>query len=314
MRILVLGAGAVGGYFGGRLLAAGRDVTFLVRPRREAQLAVRGLVIRSPHGDLTLSAPPAVTADGLRGTFDLVLLSCKAYDLEEAVGSLAAAVGGGTAILPLLNGMSHLDRLERRFGAGRILGGLCFISTTMDGEGRILHLNRNHTLVFGERDGTATPRVADIAGAFDGVGVDAGPSGAVVHEMWEKWVFIAALAGVTCLLRAPVGDIAAAGASALATGLIEECAAIAAAHGFPPAGEALQRGRAMLTEPGSPLAASMLRDIERGGPIEGEHVLGDLLRRGEARSVPAPLLRAAVAQVRAYEIRRRREAAGSDLS
>jgi 2-dehydropantoate 2-reductase len=310
MRILVVGAGAVGGYFGGRLLAAGRDVTFLVRPRRAAQLADLGLAIRSPFGDVTLADPPTVTADTLRGCADLILLSCKAYDLEDATGSLAAAVGGDTAILPLLNGMAHLDLLDRRFGAERVLGGLCFISTTVDGDGRILHLNRHHTLVFGERDGQETPRVAAIAATFEGVGVDAGPSRAVVRDMWEKWMFIAALAGVTCLLRAPVGDIVAAGASGLATGLIEECATIAAAQGFPPTAEALARGRAILTEPGSLLAASMLRDLERGGPIEGEHVLGDLLRRGEMRSVPTPILHAATAQLRAYEFRRSREAAG----
>src|SRR5580692_4813135 len=152
MRILVVGAGAIGGYFGGRLLQAGRDVTFLVRPRRQAQLGKTGLVIRSRFGDVTLPAPPTVTADALRAPFDLILLSCKSYDLQSAADSFAPAVGPNTAILPFLNGMAHMDFLASRFGASAVLGGQCVISTTLDAEGRILHLNDTHLVSFGERD------------------------------------------------------------------------------------------------------------------------------------------------------------------
>src|ERR1700674_394374 len=122
MRILVVGAGAIGGYFGGRLLQAGRDVTFLVRPRRGAQLAETGLVIRSPFGDVTLPAPPTVMADAMHAPFDLILLSCKSYDLQSAIDSLAPAVAANSAILPLLNGMGHMDYLAERFGGGAVLG------------------------------------------------------------------------------------------------------------------------------------------------------------------------------------------------
>jgi 2-dehydropantoate 2-reductase len=252
---------------------------------------------------VTLPAPPTVTAESLRETYDLVLLSCKAYDLEDAARSLAPAVGPGTAILPLLNGMGHLDALDQHFGGARVLGGLCLISSTLDGDGRILHLNELHTLVFGERDGADTTRIAAIAAAFDGVRTDARASRAVVHEMWEKWMFIASMAGINCLLRAPVGDIVAAGAASLAIRLLEECAAIAEAEGFLPGAAAMERSRALLTAPGSVLAASMLRDIERKAPIDGRHIVGDLLRRG-GTLVPA-LLRAADAHLRAYEARQR---------
>src|SRR3984957_10461359 len=146
MRILVVGAGAIGGYFGGRLLEAGRDVTFLVRPRRQAQLAKTGLIIRSRFGDVTMPAPLPVTADTWHQPFDLILLSCKSYDLESAADSFAPAVGSNTAILPLLNGMGHMDYLGARFGAGAVLGGQCVISVTLDGDGHILHLNNTHFL------------------------------------------------------------------------------------------------------------------------------------------------------------------------
>jgi 2-dehydropantoate 2-reductase len=306
MRLLVVGAGAIGGYFGGRLLAASRDVTFLVRARRAAELAASGLAIRSPFGDLDLSAPPTISAEALREPFDLVLLSCKAYDLDEAIRSFAPAVGPDTAILPLLNGMRHLNVLEARFGAGRVLGGLCLISTALDPGGRIRHLNDSHVLSFGERDGTRSPRIEAIAASLAGAGFDARLSPAILQEMWEKWVFIATAAGITCLMRAAIGDIVAAGAAELVTALLDECTAIAAAAGFPPGDSAKARSRAMLTAPGSGLTASMLRDIELGTRIEADHVIGDLLRRGGA----SPLLRVVHAHLKAYEARRARTAAG----
>ena len=132
MRILVVGAGAIGGYFGGRLLQAGNDVTFLVRPKRASELASAGLVIKSPGGDVTLKNPPTVQADKLAETFDVVLLSCKAFDLEDAIKSFAPAVGPQTAIIPLLNGMLHLNVLDQKFGADRVLGGLCAIAVTLN--------------------------------------------------------------------------------------------------------------------------------------------------------------------------------------
>lgn len=307
MKILVVGAGGIGGYFGGRLLQAGRDVTFLVRPKRAAALARTGLVIRSPRGDVELPPPPTVTADALSGPYDLVLLSCKAYDLDDAMASFAPAVGPQTAILPLLNGVGHLDALETRFGGPHVLGGWCLISAAVDSDGRILHLNDTHLIVFGEQDGSASPRAEAIAAALSGAGFDARLSASILHEMWEKWVFIAALAGITCLMRATVGDIVAAGAADLATGLLDECAAIATGRGFPPGEASMQRNRAMLTTPASGFAASMLRDIERRAPTEADHILGDLAARGGAANAH-PLLRIAYAHLKAYEARRTREA------
>ncbi len=309
MRILVVGAGAIGGYFGGRLLQAGRDVTFLVRPRRAAQLAKTGLVIRSPFGDASLPNPPTITADALREPYDVIILSCKAYDLAAAADSFAPVLGANTAILPLLNGMVHLDFLGGRFGARAVLGGQCVISVTLDAEGRILHLNDTHGLSFGELDGAASARAEAIAATMATARFDARLSTVILQEMWEKWAFIATTAGITCLMRAAVGDIVAAGAGNLATGLLDECSAIAAAHGFPPREAIKTRGRAMLTAPGSTFAASMLRDIEHGAPIEADHIVGDLLRRGKGEARNYVLLRIAYAHLKAYEARRKRETA-----
>jgi 2-dehydropantoate 2-reductase len=308
MRTLVVGAGAIGGYFGGRLLEAGRDVTFLVRPRRAAELARTGLAIRSRLGDADLPEPPLVFADKLAEPFDLVLLACKAYDLDGATASFTPAVGSDTAILPLLNGIRHLDLLQARFGAAHVLGGQCVISTTLDPDGRILHLGDAHTLIFGELDGSASARTETIGSEFSGARFEARPSNAILQEMWEKWVFIAASAGITCLMRATIGDIVAAGAADLAAMLFAEGAAIAAKDGFAPRPAFVERTRTMLTAPNSPLTASMLRDIERGALIEADHILGDLLRR--AASTDGSLLQIAYAHAKAYEARRARNRAG----
>ena len=305
MRILVVGAGAVGGYFGGRLLQAGRDVTFLVRARRAAELAKHGLTIQSPVGDFHRPSPPVVLRESLAEPFDLVVLSCKAFDLDGAMRSFAGAVGPATAILPLLNGMRHLERLAERFGPQRVLGGQCAISVTLGDDGAVVHLNDWHALSFGELDGSRTPRIEAVASAMLNAGFDARLSGEILQEMWEKWVFIASAAGITCLMRSAVGDYVAAGAADLATGLFAECASIAATQGFPPRAPALERARTVLTAEGSPLKASMLRDIESGKPVEGDQILGDLLRRAETPG-PRSLLRVATLHVKAYEAARKR--------
>ena len=312
MRILVVGVGAIGGYFGGRLLQAGRDVTFLVRPRRAAQLAKTGLVIRSPLGDADLPNPATVAAEELRDRFDLILLSCKAYDLASAADSFAPAVGANTAIVPFLNGMAHMDFLAARFGSGATLGGQCVISTTLDAEGRILHLNDTHLVSFGERDGSRSTRAEAIAATMTGARFNSRLSTAILQEMWEKWVFIATTAGITCLMRATVGDIVTAQGVGLTTSLLDECSAIAAAQGFAPSEPILARSRTMLTAPGSTFAASMLRDIERGAATEADHIVGDLLRRGgDGEDRDYPLLQIAYTHLKACEARRQRENAPS---
>jgi 2-dehydropantoate 2-reductase len=282
-----------------------------VRARRAALLAKTGLIIRSPHGDVDLPSPRTIAAENLREPYDLILLSCKAYDLPSAIDSFAPAVGSTTAILPLLNGMSHMDALGARFGAGAVLGGQCLISATLDADGRVLHLAAPHLLSFGEQDGTKTARAQATLATFSGAGFDANLSTAILHEMWEKWAFIATGAGITCLMRSAFGDIVAAGAVNLTTDLYDECCAIAAANGFPPSKATIERSLSMFTAAGSTISASMLRDIERGAPIEADHGIGDLLRRGEKAPGNRTLLRIAYAHLKAYEARRSREKAAA---
>lgn len=311
MRFLVVGAGALGGYFGGRLLEAGRDVTFLLRERRAAQLMQTGLQIRSAFGDLHLPEPPHVLSEQIDSPFDVVVVACKAYDLEATMGSFALAVGPDTAILPLLNGMQHLDKLSERFGADKVLGGLCMISATLDVHGTVLHLNDLHDLHYGELDGSMSPRVQAINEAFSGANFASRASEIILQEMWEKWVFIATAAGITSLMRGSVGDIVAAGAGSLTIALLEECAAIATLSGFEPRAKALERARTVLTTAGSPMTASMAKDIERGAQVESDQLIDDMIRRAPERHEGLSLLRVVQAHLGAYQARRAREQAGA---
>ena len=305
MRILMVGAGATGGYFGGRLLQHGRDVTFLVRGRRAKQLAQHGLVIRSSSGDVELPAPPMLTANELRDPFDLIVLSCKAYGLEQAIDDIAAAVGPDTVILPLLNGMRQLSLLDARFGAQRVLGGQCIIAATLDEQGTIRHLNQSHSLTYGERDGSRSVRMQRITENFSDAGFDARPSTDVIQAMWDKWVFLASLAGITCLMRGSVGAIeAAAGGRQAALALLDECCAVARHAGHALSDSALERARGVLTEAGSTLTASMLRDLLHGHAIEADHIIGDMLARADFSGELSPMLHVVYANLKVYEATR----------
>ena len=302
MRMLVVGAGALGGYFGGRLLQHGGDVTFLVRERRAAELARDGLTIRSSTGDADLPSPPTVLAAQLHETHDLILLGCKAHGLTQAMADIAPAVGPQTAILPLLNGIRQLDLLDERFGAQHVLGGLCIISSTLDARGVVQHLNQAHSITFGERDGSTSLRIRQITKAFADAGFESRPSSTVVQDMWDKWVFLASLAGITCLMRGSIGAIEAApGGRAAALTLLDECSAVATASGHALSDATLQRARGVLTEPGSALEASMLRDLRHGHPIEADHVIGDMLERARRAHSADAMLSLVHAHLKVYE-------------
>jgi 2-dehydropantoate 2-reductase len=300
MRIGILGAGAIGGFFGGRLLQAGRDVTFIVRPARAQALSRDGLTIASPGGEVTLPGPPSRPAGAAGEPFDLILLACKAYDLESAIDSIAPSVDTRTAILPLLNGMRHLDVLRARFGDDAVLGGACMIAATLRPDGAIVQLTELAALTFGELDGNESERIDRIEQDLSGAGFDASASPAILPAMWEKWVFLATTAGITCLMRGTIGEIVAAGGSATTLALLEECAAIAAAAGYPVSETSMRELRTLVTTPQSRMGASMFRDLQQGLRVENDHVVGDLLRRA-AKPEQCRTLATVAAHLRVYE-------------
>lgn len=293
MKILFLGAGGVGGYFGGRLAEAGADVTFLVRPARAEVLRRDGLRIRSPHGDAQL-AVKTVTADALAPGYDLIVLAPKAYDFEDAVATVAPAVGAGTCVLPLLNGIAHMDALDRRFGRERVLGGVAHIGAVLERDGSIRHLDELHVLTAGGRDAPTARVAAGFIALCTPARFDAVLSADIETSLWEKWILLATLAGITTLARGSIGAIVQArDGERLVRQLHAECAAVAAAAGIVVAPRVHERTLAMLTQRGSGVTASMLRDLQSGQRTEHDHVLGDMLARADRAGIDATVLRVA---------------------
>ncbi len=310
MRILVIGAGAVGGYFGGRLAAAGRDVTFLVRERRAEQLRRTGLRVFDVSGDFVVRAPAlkVLAAGELKAragvgglSFDLIVVSTKAYSLESAMEDFAPAVGSGTVILPLLNGMRHLDALDARFGAEHVVGGSTQVVADLDVEGGVHSMTQLHDVNFGERDKAVTERIRAIQATLEGAGFDVHLRPDILAAMWQKWTLLASLGAITCLMRGPIGAVVSApGGVETARAIIAECSGIATANGYAPTEAAQEMMSQRLTEAGSPLTASMYRDLQKGARVEADQILGDLLERGRRHGVEAPLVRAAYAQLCVY--------------
>ena len=306
MRIVVVGAGAVGGYFGGRLAQAGHDVTFLVRPQRAAILRAGGLQVVSPHGDFTVQ-PKVITTAEVAPTYDIVLLSVKSYALPSAIGDFAPAMGPQTVIVPVLNGMRHMDVLMDRFGKHAVLGGVCVVATEIDPQGRIIQLADFQSLRYGELDGQKTERVEAVDQALRDAGFDAAISTQILQDMWQKWVQLASLGAITCLLHGNIGEIVAVpGGAELSLTALSECAAIAGACGYPPSAAFLAEKSAQQTATGSPLASSMYRDFRKGAPVEADAILGDLIERAEKHNISAPLLQAAFVSLSMYQRERYR--------
>lgn len=310
MKILVLGAGAVGGYFGGRLAQAGADVTFLVRQKRAGLMAKEGLRVKSRAGDITLQVP-LVTQDSLKAGYDLVMFTAKSYDLDSAIEAIAPVMTGGCMVLPFLNGMSHLAVLDARFGRERVLGGVAYIASTLAPDGVIVHLGEFHKIAFGPRDGApaAMALCEALDAAFAKTPVEHALSGSIEQVMWDKWVFLASIAGMTAMMRAAVGDILAAEAGErLMLAMLAECVAVAAAEGFAVSEPILANHRKLLTQKGSVATASMMRDTEGGGRIEADTILGALLTLAKKHSIATPVMEIAYANLQAYAARRKREA------
>ncbi len=300
MRLLVVGAGSTGGYIGGRLVEAGRDVTFLVRPGRAEQLRRDGLRILSPLGDATVE-PQLATAGTLEGSFDAILLSVKGFQLDTALDDLRPAVGPETMILPVLNGMRHMETLAERFSPENLVGCALKIATILDDEGRVVHLTPLQDLAYGELDGSITPRIEALHELMQAGGFQPRLSREIRREMWEKWILLASIGAVTCLMRGSIGEIEAApGGAAFALAVLDEAVA---AIGTSLSEAFLTATRDQLTTKGSPLTSSMYRDLRKGRLIEVENIIGDVVRAAAGADVKTPLLDAAYTHLSVYQNR-----------
>jgi 2-dehydropantoate 2-reductase len=306
MRFLVLGAGALGGFFGARLLKGGADVTFLVRPKRAGQLDRDGLIVKFQDGEVFGGKVKTVQQGGIDGSYDVVLLTCKAYDLDDAINAIAPAMGPQSAVLPLLNGISHIDVLKQKFGAQRVLGGLTVINAALLPDGSIQQSQlRVNITEIGELDGQTSARCDAIRAALAAGGIAVDVKHNIVVRLWAKFCGFACNAALATLTRSRAGGIARSGAgAAFVANMLDECARVVTVEGYPPPPDVMALIPGIFAQKDSTYGPSMLIDMEDGRATEGDHTIGDLAQRAARHGIAAPLLNAAWCNLQAYEINR----------
>lgn len=304
-RILVLGAGGVGGYFGARLTEGGADTTFLLRGARREQVEANGITIRSDFFDDAQVKVKTTATDEIDSPFDLIILTCKAYQLDGAMDAIAPAVGDETAIIPLLNGMKQIDTLQARFGADKVLGGTTYIGARVDAEtGDIVHFGDFHRIAYGELDKSRSPRVEAFASLNESMKFDIDLQDDILQTMWDKFAMLCAMSSVNTLTRATVGEILdTPSGHEFLTAALEECRDTAAALDHTVSEKTIATYQKMFSTRGSKFASSMLRDVQAGNPTEGDHIIGDMVDRAQAAGLHTPILLAARAGLAVHEAR-----------
>lgn len=299
IKCLVVGAGGVGGYIGGRLAEKGNDVTFLVRHNRAEQLKETGLVIHSEKGDVSFQ--PALISAGETGHFDVVIIASKAYSLGQVIDDVKSFVDRESVIIPFLNGYRHYEQLFTAFSKEQVLGGLCFIESALDNKGEIHHTSASHRFVFGEWNGERTERITALEEAFSGVKAEVIISGHIEKDIWKKYLFIAAQAGITTLFQRPLGPILETeGGRHTVQTLIAEIGAILRKEGVPADPDLEEESFRTMTSMSYHMKSSMLRDMENGQTTEGDHLHGFLLEKAKRLSLAAPILETVYANLQMY--------------
>ncbi len=305
MKILVVGAGAIGGYFGGRLSEKGEDVTFLVREKRKNQLEKTGLKVKSVHGDFAIH-PKLLLAGERDEKFDVIMVSTKSYQLQSAIEDVRQHLADGGMILPLLNGISHLNELIEAFDEDVVIGGLCFIESTLDERGTIVHTSPVHQLVYGERTGERTSRIERLKSAFENSKADFVLSDHITQDMWHKYLFITVMSGITSLMESPIGPIRnlASGQQSISQ-LINEVSLVMKNINAPIKDniEEIQLNR--IKEMNEGMKSSMQRDMEKGMPTEAEHLQGYLLEKAREHHLAVPILETIYTKLTLYESSRK---------
>ena len=301
VKILIVGAGAIGGYFGGRLIEKGENVTFLVRAKRKEALEKSGLTIESVNGNMKF-IPQLITVNDIGEKFDVVIISTKSYHLTQAIDDVRLFVKEDTIILPLLNGIGHLAQLVDAFGEHAVIGGLCFIETTLDEHGTILQKSPLHQLIYGERSGEITPRIEKLKSVFNGANASFDLSKQITQEMWHKYLFITVMSGITSLMGSSIGPIMEleSGRNTIAS-LLEELGTVMKKIGAPIQDTITSDLFTKISTMPYDMKSSMQRDMEKSLPLEADHLQGLLLQHAKTHGIPTPTLETIYTKLKIYE-------------
>lgn len=302
MRVAVVGAGAVGAYFGGRLAAAGNDVHLLARGEHLRALRANGLRLRSPLGDLNGLMVPATDDPHGLGPVDVVLITVKAYDLAAAANAAQLLIDDDTAVIGLQNGIGAEEELSAALGAGRVLGGVAYIEAVLAAPGVVEHRSSFARLLFGELDGSSSRRAKEFLESCQEAGIEAGISPDIRRDLWNKWIFICAFSGMTTMCRQPIGAIL--DDEDMLRGyrrLLAEMASLARASGIELTENVVEERLAFSREKLHPeMRSSLQGDFERGKPLELDALNGQAVRLGRRLGVATPANEMVYAALKPY--------------
>ena len=289
MKILVLGVGGIGGFFGSHLHVVGEDVTFLVREKKKLIIEKKGIQIRSPIGNFSIQ-PNLITKNELTPIYDIILLTCKSYNLEEVIADLGPLNGFGV-IIPFLNGQTHLQKLDSCFNKKNVYGGVAYISSNVDENGVIEHVGKNNKITFGSRSGENSGLIKDFYNRCLKTKFDTSLSDNIDQDVWEKWIFIATVAGATTLFKTSLDkiNISREGIKFI-MGLFEECCQISKLNGFEISEEVKNIHESFFINTNSKVKASMLIDMERKSMTEHEHIFKEFINLGNLKKFDPVLL------------------------
>ena len=293
MRVAIMGTGGVGGYFGARLARGGCEVTFIARGAHLAAIRKDGLKVESPLGDMHLADAQATDDPAAVGAVDLVLFGVKLWDTETAARATAPLVGADTAVISLQNGVRKDEILRAVLGERSVMGGACYIAAQIAAPGVIRHSGTLAKIIFGEYGGKRSPRAEAILDACVRAGIDAQLSADIRRAIWEKFVFLASMSGVTATMRMPIGPIRSNPQTrAFLHDALREAVAVARAEGVQLPADYADDRLAFGDSLPATMTSSMHNDLERGNRLEVEGLSGDVVARGRAAGVPTPVHRA----------------------
>ena len=308
MRIAVMGSGGVGGYFGGLLARTGHEVGFVARGAHLAALRSNGLQVKSVHGDFEVAPVEAADQPSELGTVDLVLMTIKTPDVEQAAQAVKPIVGEDTAVLSLLNGVEAPEQIAVVIGKEHVVAGATWVSSAIEAPGVIRQFSKFRRIVFGEMDGSNSPRVQDIAVVLAGSGADAEITDNIHKVLWTKFVFIAGISGMGAVTRLSVGEYRDVPETrALLTSLMGEVEAVGRAVGVELDSDVVDQSLAFVDGAAPGVRASMQRDVEGGRRSELESMIGVIGRKGRELGVPTPVADAVYAALLPGEIKAREE-------
>lgn len=302
MHIVVIGAGALGAYFGARFEEAGAEVTFLVREKRAKQIREHGIHVNSSQGDYTIKTPRIITNTAEVTSADLVFVSVKGYHLKETLESLKQLTEKGAHVLPVLNGIEHISMLQEQLGKDNVIGGLCFIIATINDKGHVEHSSDFHQLVFGPLEPTQTNICKQLDALADQANISTKHSDKILPELWKKYMFINAFSGITTATNLPIGPVIDYPETFyIAEMILQEMKQLANKYNVDITEAHVEAAKKNFMNLNREATSSMHQDRRKNQTLEVDHLHGGAIRLAKAAGMDLPFTEAVFGLIKPFE-------------